>query len=554
MRGVYLMAVDLGTTYIKAAVYDTEGKQISSAQAPVNSDSSRPGVFLQSGAEIYSSVLSAMKNAIQLAGPCGADIAAIGFTGQMAGFIGVDRDWNDITSWSCSLDTRYIPYANEQMRTMASQFLEICGTNAPLMSAKCKWFVSEFPKEAEKVAKYMLISSYVIGRLGNVEIGKAAVSSSYLTWTGLADIRSRTWSRELCEASGIRQDLLPEITDYHTVSGYLCAEAAAELGLPAGIPLVAGAGDKIAGCIGAGIVTPGDTIFEASSYGAISVLAEGYTPNPQRYDYDAIPAAEPGQYYLHKYLPGSGITLQWFLDTFGTAQDTEVKIPRAGSQDACEVMEKAISRIPCGSDELMAIGLLGGSAMPFDGEIRGTWTGHTWSHTKAHFYRALLESFAYELRGTMDSIAQMYPEWHRYGDVKMIGGGARSGVWRQILADVTGCTFWNYSGYDAALWGTAVLAGKGIGLFTDRQEAVGRDSQAAVGKSQAAAGKSQAAGGDSQSAGAIGIAPQAKGAAVPNVDNKKKYEKYLAIYEQLRAHMHPVSEKLLAIEREGGKQ
>lgn len=514
MQRVYLMAVDLGTTYIKAAVYDTEGKQISVARSAVNSDSSRPGIFLQSGAEIYSSVLAAMKSAIQMAGSCSADIAAIGFTGQMAGFMGVDRDWNDITSWSCSLDTRYIPYANEQMRTMAQQFLDICGTNAPLMSAKCKWFVSDFPAEAAKVAKYMLISSYVIGRLGKVDIERASLGSSYITWTGLADIRSRTWSRELCEQSGVSQDVLPEIVDYHTISGYLSEEAASELGIPSGIPLIAGAGDKIAGCIGAGILATGDTIFEASSYGAISVLAEGYKPNPQRYDYDAIPAAEAGKYYLHKYLPGSGITLQWFLDTFGSPDGT--------APDAFRSMENAVSKIPCGSDGLMAVGLLGGSAMPFDGEIRGTWTGHTWSHTQAHFYRSLLESFAYELRGTMDSISHMYPQWDRYGNVKMIGGGARSDVWRQIMADVTGCTFENYSGYDAALWGTAVLAGRGIGLFTDLKSASGSIAQS-------------------------------EGSASPIAKNREIYEKYLAIYGQLTAHMHPVCEKLLAIQREGGK-
>ena len=279
MEKIYLMAVDLGTTFIKAAVYDTEGTQISSARAAVISDSSRPGVFLQSGTEIYRSVLAAMKSAAQTAGSdISARIGAIGFTGQMAGFMGVDQ-----------------------------------------------------------------------------------------------------------------------------------------------------------------------------------------------------------------------------------------------ALDAFRAMEDAISRIPCGSEGLMAVGLLGGSAMPFDGEIRGTWVGHTWSHTKAHFYRALLESFAYELRGTMDSIAHMYPEWNRFGDVKIIGGGASSDTWRQILADVTGCSFLNYSGYDAALWGTAVLAGKGIGLFSDLKSASG--------------------------------AAQLKGVSAPIRGEQEIYEKYMAIYEQDTAQMNPICEKLLAIEK-----
>ena len=211
MEKIYLMAVDLGTTFIKAAVYDTEGLQRAVSRAEVASDSSRPGVFLQSGEEIYKSVLLAMRDAARQLGEDAALITAVGFTGQMAGFMGVSKDWEDITSWSCSLDTRYVPYANAQMKELAPQFLMICGTNAPLMSAKCKWFVTEFPKEAERVAKYMLISSYVAGRLGNCRIEDAALGSSYITWTGLADVRTRTWSKELCEASGILNDVLPRI-------------------------------------------------------------------------------------------------------------------------------------------------------------------------------------------------------------------------------------------------------------------------------------------------------------------------------------------------------
>jgi sugar (pentulose or hexulose) kinase len=149
MKNVTLMAVDLGTTFIKAAVYDSDGTRRSVAKAAVNSDSSRPGIFIQSGGEIYESVLSAMKKAAELAGEYSSRVAAIGFTGQMAGFIGVDRSWNDITSWSCSLtpgialDGR----ADEDAVGAVSQYLR---TNAPLMSAKCKWFVSDYPEEAKK--------------------------------------------------------------------------------------------------------------------------------------------------------------------------------------------------------------------------------------------------------------------------------------------------------------------------------------------------------------------------------------------------------------------
>ncbi|MFT4005445.1 MAG: FGGY family carbohydrate kinase, partial [Lacrimispora sp.] len=125
MKNIYFMSIDLGTSFIKAGIYDTEGQCLAAAQSSVPSDSSRPGVFVQNGEEILNNVLSCARQATGIFGSESSKIAAIGFTGQMAGFMGVDKDWNDITSWSCSLDTRYVPYAEKQMAELGDDFLEI---------------------------------------------------------------------------------------------------------------------------------------------------------------------------------------------------------------------------------------------------------------------------------------------------------------------------------------------------------------------------------------------------------------------------------------------
>ncbi|MBQ1311444.1 MAG: FGGY-family carbohydrate kinase [Blautia sp.] len=459
MNPVYLLAVDLGTSFIKAAVYDTEGNCLGLSKEEVHSDSSVPGVFIQHGEEIFESVLSCIRTVTDTFGEKSAKIAAIGFTGQMAGFMGVDEEWRDITTWSCSLDTRYLPYADRQMEKLARDFLETGGTNSPLMAPKCAWFIHEYPEKARLIKKYMLISSYVIGKLGKCRIEEAALGSSYATWTGLADIKNGVWSEEICGKAGISAALLPRIAEASEICGYLDAAYASRLGLSSGIPLIAGAGDKVAGCVGSGILWEGDTIFETSSYGALSCLQREYHPNKQRKDYDAIPACTEGMFYLHRYLPGSGITLKWFMDTFG---------------ESFTGMEPAAAKLPCGSEGLLAVGFLGGSAQPLDGSLKGAWVGYTWSHRKEHFYRALLESYAYELKATLDSIAAQYPEWDRYTKVHVIGGGAVSDAWMHILADVTGSEMICHEEDDFALWGAAVLAGKGIGIFESPEETVRR--------------------------------------------------------------------------------
>lgn len=453
MKDIYVMAIDLGTSFIKAGIYDLTGTCYGMAQSAVKSSMPVPDVFLQSGEEIYHSVLVCISSAAKYVD---ADrIQAIGFTGQMAGFMGIGSGWKDLTSWSCSLDTRYAPYAEKMLRDMQMDFLKIGGTGSPLMAPKIQWLLHEYPEQAANVKKYMSISSYVMGRMSGADVEQAVLGRSYITWTGLADIEENKWSSKLCKKAGISVSMLPDIIASNAVCGGLTEEAARQTGLKSGIPLVVGAGDKIAGCIGAGILKDGDMIFEASSYGALSCLEHYYRPNPATWDYDAIPAMKQNQYYLHKYLPGSGISLQWFLDQFAA------NVP----EHEFRQIELLAKELPAGSEGLMACGLLGGSAMPFNSTLRGMWIGHTWTHRREHFFKALLESYVYEIALTIDNIEVMYPELNSEKRIRMIGSGSKSIIWPQILADVTGRSVLLMDRSDHALWGAALMAAGGIGAL-----------------------------------------------------------------------------------------
>lgn len=444
----YWMAVDLGTSFIKACIFDTQGNCISDAQEAVAAERTCAGSFIQRGEMLLSKVLACMRSSWRAAEDRAKRIEAVAFTGQMAGFMGVDEEWNDITAWSCSLDTRYLPWAKEMEESYGKHTWEISGTCAPLMAPKIRWFRQEFPEEAEKVCKYMMLGSYILGKLGDCDIEEAVIDDSLIGWTGLADIRKRTWSEEICGQFGIDLKLLPHIVSSDAICGYLSQEMAEKTGLLQGTPLIIGAGDKVAGCIGAGVTEPGDMIFEAASYGGFSCLVEECRLNSGRNYYDII--CNWRGFLAHKYLPGSGMTLSWFLDRF------------ANSQDFAE-MERKASHLEIGCQGVMAIGLLGGSAMPFDGQLKGMWMGFDWTHQAEHFYRALLESYAYDLALTIDSVEEAYPELFTERLV-MTGGGAKSPLWAQMIADVTGKTVCRRHKNDASLWGAALLAQKGMGM------------------------------------------------------------------------------------------
>jgi xylulokinase len=454
-----LIAVDLGTSFIKAGVYDTDSRCVAQMSEPVKDDRPAPGIFLQKGEDLFSSAVNCLKNVCRQLGDRADEVQAIAFTGQMSGFMGVDHHWNDITTWSCSLDTRYIPYAEKQMKQIRNEFLEIGGTNAPQMAPKYEWFKTEFPEESKKIVKYLMISGYIIGRLGELPIEDAIIDKTYTQWTGLADISQGKWSEKICNAVGLDQKYLPKIVGSNYICGKLAADMAKAIGLKSGIPLVSGAGDKPAGCLGSATVEPGEMILEASSYGGLSCCVEQYRPDLTERRLDVIPSTLPDRFYEHHFIIGSGITLDWFINTF----------VRQSGEDLGKTfidIDAKLAKIQPGSNGLMAVGLLGGSAMPLDGMLKGMWLGFDWSHGKEHFYRALLESFAFDFSLTTERLDMLYPEYP-LKEINIIGGGAKSAVWTQMNADVSGKTYRKLDREDVAMWGAAMLAGNAVGIFDD---------------------------------------------------------------------------------------
>lgn len=448
--GKLYMAVDIGTSFIKNGVYDIDGNCLSSISEPVKDETLAPGVIIQHGEEIYASAINLLKNTVKQLGDKAKDICVIAFTGQMAGSMGVDENWNDITSWTFTLDSRYLPYSDSQRETIGDMMYEVSGTVAPIMCSKYVWFKNEFPEEHKKIKKYVLLNGYIIGKLSHIPVSEARIDYSLLTWTGLGDIQNRCWSKKLCDEMGIDMNLLPIVSDCRTIGGYLAEDVAKEIGLPAGIPLVVGAGDKIAGCVGSSILNDGDMIFEASSYGAVGIKTKESHLDLKEQSYDILTDIKGEGYYVHKYILGSGVGLEWFANNFFNNEENQFI-----------AADKAAKDIKPGSSGLLASGLFGHSAIPYNSDISGAFVGATLAHTKGHFYHSLLEAYAYDLELTLRNFRREYPSY-KNTNVVLIGGGAKSDVWPQILADVTGYTFTTLNRKDLALLGTALLGANAV--------------------------------------------------------------------------------------------
>lgn len=500
-KHIYL-AVDLGTSYIKAGAYDLHGNVHASASVPVPDTRPEAGVFIQDGNDLFDSVCRCIKETTHQLLNETLSVSAIAFTGQMAGAIGIDDRGNDVTTWSCSLDMRYLPWAEKQRRLYADEIYAISCTNAPLMCSKYAWFRDTFPEKHKKIAKYVMLPAFLINKLSDANVEDSKIDSSLIAWTGLADLKDGKWSEKLCSDMEIDINLLPKIVPSTEIGGYLNEKNAALLGLPSGIPLVIGAGDKVSGCLGAGITRPGDMAFEASSYGAISCVVPDILLDNADREYDIICGITPRDLYVHKYLPGSGITADWYIREF------------FGGENGFARADQAALELKPGNG-MLAIGLLNGSAMPFDSDIRGAFLGHSYASGKAHFYRALVESFAYDLEITLGSIYRNFPQY-RLNPIRLLGGAAHSPLWQRVLADVTGCAFEVVERNDSALLGTMMLAAAGVGELTD----IGKATESILPK------------------GSI---------CLPDEKAHLIYQPYVRLYKEAEKQLHPIFSKLNAI-------
>jgi len=462
----FLAGVDIGVSFIKVGIYDPEGNckanitKINPGKYPA------PGVFIQSSEEILKIVITSLKEAVELSKVESSSIKAIGFSGAMGGLMGVNENWEPVAEWSIVSDTRYNKYSAEMLARAEEKIIGLSGSSSAVFGSKILWWKNDFPQIYNQVKKFMGICGFIIGRMAKIPIESASIDKTITVFSGIADIRNSRWSGELCNEFGINIEMLPKIVNPDTIVGYLSKDIAGICGLREGIPLVAGSGDKAAGNLGAGLVTPGLLIDEAATYGAFSVCTDRYVPDIKNRTLVNLPSPVEGLFTPGAYLTMSGATSAWFTEVFASEEKKEAVRENIS---VFRVLDGNAAKIPPGSEGLFSISMLAGRGSPNDPDIKGLYLGHTLMHKKEHFYRAMLESFAYEYAFYFNVMKKNYPEL-AYNEVLVIGGGAKSDFYNQIKCDVLGIPYSRLSREDFALLGDILIAGKAVGLYENLKE------------------------------------------------------------------------------------
>lgn len=466
MAETYLIGIDIGSSFTKSSIYDTEGNLLSSAKRDTHPDQPRPNVAEYDGPALLQAILDSLKELMDESGVPAKDVAGVCLDGMISGTMGIDANGEATTPYTTTLDLRFTPQLNYVLDNFHDPIREKTGSGQPTIAPKMLWIREAFPDVYRQTAKFVTISGYILGKLAGQPGTEAVVDYTYLWATGLSDTQNYAWSDELCRMMDLPLDKLPRIVKSSDIIGGICKTVAAATGLLEGTPIVAGSGDQPAGFIGAGITQPGRMADNAGTFPLIGFCANHFRPDMQNRMTEVIPSVIPGLWNPVSYIIGGGLTHHWFQETFAHADEAAA---RNAGKSVYDILDANAAKLPPGSDKLIFIPHLGGRACPANTDYRGVWIGMTWTHKREHFYRSIMEAIAYDQYLTFQSLQSAHPE-SEVTEITAYGGGSQSALWNQIKADVMGVPYVCLAREDLAAVGNAILAGYALGIYDDMAE------------------------------------------------------------------------------------
>ncbi len=320
------------------------------------------------------------------------------------------------------------------------------------------WLERHEPAAYARVRHLLLPKDFVRYRL----TGGLATDASDAAGTLLLDLAARDWSDEILAALTIPRAWLPRVHEGPEVTGKVSADGAWATGLPEGLPVVAGGGDNAAAAVGCGVVRPGTGLVSLGTSGVVFAPSAGLEIDPDG-ALHAFCHAVPGQYHLMGVVLSAAGSLRWFRDVLGAPAG-------AGRGDPYDDLTAAAAEVAPGAEGLFFLPYLTGERSPhMDPYARAAWIGLTLAHDRRHLVRALLEGVSFALK---DSLVLMRRLGVTPDRLHAVGGGARSPVWRQILAAVLGVPLQRLAVEEGPALGAALLAAVGAGVHADVDAAV----------------------------------------------------------------------------------
>jgi len=458
----YLIGVDIGTLGSKGIIIDAEGRIISQKFVEHDIKVLKPGWVEQNPEVFWNDFKTITKTLISEAKIANGKIEAVGISGLVPDVVPVDSSGKPIRDCIIYMDRRAVNEAEIVRQKIGEKKLYEISGNAidPYFAGyKCLWFQLNERNNYKKTWKVLDGSKYVVYKLTERAVLDSATGPLFAPFFNL---RAKGWDNWLLSELGVEKEKLPEIVSPIDVIGEVTKGASKETGLPEGCKVIAGGPDYQFSAFSAGLTAPGDTMIMYGTTGLLAIVLDRPLFDPRLVNSLYI---LPNRYMSFGGMATTGALVRWFRDQFGFI---EKEIERWSGISAYSLLDSEAIKTPPGSDGLVVLPYFMGERTPiWDPAARGTIIGLTLYHTRGHIFRALLESTGYALRHHLEIIRELNINIKR---IVAVNGGARSGLWRQIVSDILGMPQQYISNAMGAPYGDAFLAGVAVKIFKSAEE------------------------------------------------------------------------------------
>ena len=467
----YLIGIDIGTSGTKSGLFDTSGNAICSSTEEYPLYQPQNGWAEQNPLDWWHAVCSTLRQITRGIDP--AEVAGIGLSGQMHGLVMLDGEGAVLRPAILWCDGRTAEECIQITDKVGRERLIEITANPALpgfTASKIQWVKNHEPAVYERCRHILLPKDYIRYRL----TGEFAAEVSDASGMQLLDVKNRRWSSEVLEKLEIDPALLGRMYESPEATGTVTKAAAEATGLRAGAVVAGGAGDNAAAAVGTGVVEDGMAFTTIGTSGVVYAHTSEMVMDLKGRVHTFC-CAVPGQWHVMGVTQAAGLSLKWFRDNF--CQSECAAAAQLGI-DPYVLTDQEAARSPIGCNRLLYLPYLMGERTPhLDPAARGVFFGLSAMHQKRDMIRAIMEGVCYSLRDCLEILKEMQVE---VSEMAACGGGGKSPLWRQMLADVFRCQVNTLVSREGPALGAAILGGTAAGVYRSVQEGcravIARDS------------------------------------------------------------------------------
>lgn len=449
MKKALFLGIDIGTQGTKTVLCDSTGAVLAEAFCPSVLFRPDSETVYEEPVNILNSVISTVREITRKIGDETAkQIVSVGIDAQMAGVMAIDRDFNAVTPLDSWLDSRCREYTERIKNSVGdAAVLSSGGQIIHSHASKILWWKNEHPETYKNIYKFIQPNGFAAGKFCGIKAEDAFMDYTFLHFNVFSDNLNLRFNKELLSEFDVDPEKMPKIVSPDTVIGEILSEYAAEMGLPAGVKMIAGCGDTAASSLGAGITEKGLAYDVAGTASVFACCTDKFAPDTDNRTLLFGRSVCEGLFLPLSYISGGGLCLEWFS-----------RITGKNFKELDRVAENAVNK------NVYFIPHFSGRTLPLDDNVSGAFLGLDATSDTGVMFRAIMESVAFEYKTYLDILLRS-GALGGLNCVYGVGGGAKSRLFSQIKADVLGADYVSLANADSAPAAMALLSAAGCGYI-----------------------------------------------------------------------------------------